>query len=177
MSIKNFAVFVFLIIVVALSSYFTFVEWSGKGRVNDKDLQSTDLSSVTVAGLRLGLNIDDIDMAVFRETEKGYILHGFVNDEEYNDEVYIDVEPDGTITKIQGRLHIGLWYEINGTDNLQSLQDIKDELGDNYNDYLYSRELGYNAITYTDKENDISLTFFYSMFDGKLIWAVLTLSN
>jgi hypothetical protein len=151
----------------------------GYGRINDKNLQSTDLSGVTIAGLRLGSNANDLEMSIFRETDRGYILFGFVSDELLsalpddaytNDEVYIDIEPDGIITRINGRVHFGVEFEINGVDNPQSLQEIKDLLGDNYNDYLYSRELRWNGLTYTDTENDICLTFFYDMSDDSLIW-------
>jgi hypothetical protein len=71
-------------------------------------------------------------------------------------------------------VHIGLWYEINGADSPQSLQEIKNILGNNYNDYFYSRELGYNALTYSDAENGITLTFLYSLHDDRLIWAILS---
>ena len=160
-----------IILIITISLLFVLTSCDdGYGRINDKDLQSTDLSSVTIAGLRLDSNTNDIEMSVFRKTDRGYILTGFVNDEEIKDEVYIRVEPYGTITRIDGRIHIGLGFEINGTDSPQSLQEIKDLLGDNYNEYLYSRELRWNGLTYTDTENDISLTFFYDMSDDSLIW-------
>jgi hypothetical protein len=165
-----------IVVMSACTTYF------GYGRIKDDNLQSTDLSNVTIAGLRLGSNTNDIEMSVFRKTDRGYILYGFVQDEiqttvldeTYPDEVFIDVEPDGTITRIDGRVHIGLEFEINRVNNLQSVQEIKDLLGNNYNDYLYSRELGYNAITYTDAENSIILTFLYSLHDGELIWSILS---
>jgi hypothetical protein len=117
-----------------------------------------------------------------RKTDSGYILHGFVDAEKYevelvnNDEVFIRTEPNGTITKIDGRIHVGIQFKINGVDvdKPQNLQDIKDLLRDYYNDYLYSRELGYNGLTYTDVENVISLTILYSLHDGKPIWAILS---
>ena len=71
-------------------------------------------------------------------------------------------------------IHFGIEFEINGTDSPQSVQEIKDLLGDNYNEYLYSRELRTNGITYADAENGIILTFIYSMDDGRLFWAILS---
>ena len=170
-----------LIITVSLLFSLTSCDDS-YGRINDKDLQSTDLSNVTIAGLRLGSNTNDMEMSVFRKTDRGYILYGFVNDEllttvsdeTYPDEIYIDVEPDGTITRVDGRVHIGLEFEISGVNSPQSLQEIKDLLGYNYNDYLYSREIRYNGLVYADTENGIILTFLYSMDDGRLIWAILS---
>jgi len=164
-----------LITLSGCKNYFGYEE------INDKNLQSTDLSNVTIARLRLGSNTDDIDTSISRrKTDRGYILYGFVDTEEYevelynNDEVLIASEPDGTITRIDGRIHVGLEFEINGVDSPQNLQEIKNFLGNNYNDYLYSRELGYNATTYTDVENGISLTFFHNISDSKLVWAILT---
>jgi hypothetical protein len=157
--------------------------YDGYGKINDKNLQSTDLSNIMIAGLKLGLNTNDIEMSVFRQTDRGYILYGFVNnellttvmDETYPDEVRIDVDPNGTITRIDGRVHIGLGFEINGTNTPQTLQEIKELLGNNYNDYLYSKEIRYNGLTYTDTENEIILTFLYSMDDDRLIWVILSL--
>jgi len=172
-----------IVLIITISLLFVLTSCDGGyGRINDKDLQSTDLSNVTIAGLRLGSNTNNIEMFVFRKTDRGYILYGFVNneifttviDETYPDEVFIDVEPDGTITRIDGRIHIGLGFEINGTDSPQTLHEIKELLGNNYNDYLYSREIRYNGLTYADAENGIILTFLYSMDDDQLIWAILS---
>ena len=141
------------------------------------DISSTDLISVDIVGLRLGLNINDIDqtkLSLTPETNKRY-KYAFDNDNQTNerieyesDEIFMNTDTNDNITYIRGYL-----VNING-EAFDTVERIKAELGERYNEYWFDMELGYRAITYADKENNIALTVVYFRTDDDVIWSILS---
>ena len=140
----------------------------GGQRINDSNLQSTDLSNIYIAGLTIGSNANDIDMSMFSHTESRNELYTF-----WFKEIAIKSDDDGLITKILAREPRENDYYINGKNDLLTVEQIKGELGQYHNDYRYDREQGLRAITYSDKENKIRFTLVYSDYDNSLIWLIL----
>ena len=141
--------------------------------VRSGDISSTYLGGVTIAELRLGDNISEVDLSLFTPTGSDHVRFDYV----FN-EILFYTDSYGNFTQILGRLVWGLGYEgvsfsVNGNE-LNTLEQLKDELGEYYNDYWFDREQGMRAITYADRENGINFTIAYSNYDGEFIWVILS---
>ena len=137
------------------------------------DISSTYLGDVRIAGLRLSDNINDVDLSLFTPTGRDHVRFDYV----FN-EILFYTDSYGNFTQIWGILVWGEVYEgvsfsVNGNE-FNTLEQLKNELGEHYNDYWFDRELGMRAITYADRENGINFTIAYSNYDGEFIWVILS---
>jgi hypothetical protein len=171
---RIFTVIILFGVIFALSSCVLF---DSSQRVRVGDIPSTDLTDADIVGLRLGLNIKDIDqtkLSLAPETNKRFD-YTFDNDNQTNEriehasnDVFMNTDTNDNITYIHGYL-----VNING-EAFDTVERVKAVLGEHYNEYWFDRELGYRAITYADKKNNIVLTVVYFRVDDDIIWAILS---
>ncbi len=141
--------------------------------VKHNDLTSTDLSSVNVDNIVVGQAISDINLTKYTAVNDSFEKKEGTY---YFEELHIETNTDGIIQSIQGNLGNDntIPFSINGTDNLQSINEVAELLGQNYNDYWFDREQGIRAYTYFDSESSIYATFAYHNNSRELVWVILT---
>ena len=102
--------------------------------VDYRNIASTYLVGVDIAGLRPGLNVSEIDMTVFTATERDILQFDFLFEE-----IGLIADSNGNITTIQGWISEGVSFSINGKA-FDTVAQIIEELGEHYNHYWYDRE-------------------------------------
>jgi len=133
-----------------------------------RNISSTYLGSVEIAGLQLGTNINGIDFTSFTATERNILWFDYLFEE-----VGFIVDADENLTTIQGWISSGATFEINGM-TFDTLMQITEELGGHHNDYWFDREQSMRAVTYADMQSGVSLTAVYFDFNDELVWVILT---
>jgi len=132
--------------------------------VRSGNVQSTDLASIDIAGLRLGLNRNEIDLAQFSPSTAINSTYDIIFQE-----VRLRIGNVDDITYI-----LGFSINIDG-ETFDNIEQIKMVLGEHYNEYSFDKEQDMRAITYTDRENNIALTIVYSNTSNAFIWAILSM--
>ena len=166
---------VFAVVFPLLFSLTTCAFFDSSQTVRTGDVSSTYLGGVTIAELQLGDNINEVDLSCFTPTGHDHVRYDYV----FN-EILFYTDSYGNFTEILGRLVWGLGYEgvsfsVYGNE-FDTLQQVKGELGEHYNDYWFDREQGMRAVTYADRENGINFTIVYSNYDESVWWVILTRS-
>jgi len=136
--------------------------------VDNRNIASTYLGNVEIAGLQLGININDIDLTVFTITGRDIPKFDFLFEE-----LGLILDSNENLATIQGWISEGIIFSISGKTFI-TVEEITNELGEHYNSYWYDREQSMRAVTYADIENNISLTLIYFDFDDTLVWVVVT---
>ena len=134
----------------------------------DNNTPSTNLSDIYIESLKIGNDINNADMSIFTHTQSQNDFFSF-----WFKEIAFKSTDNGVITEIFIREPDEIDYFINGKNDLKTIEQITDELGQNYNEYQYDRQQSLRAITYTDRENKINFTLVYSDYDNNLIWLIL----
>ena len=157
---KTIFIVALLMILCSLTACFLF---DSSQTVRSGDAQSTDLTTVDIAGLILGQNRNDIDLTQFSPS-----VHVNATYDIIFQQARLRVDADGNITYI-----LGFSVNIDG-ETFDNIERIKTVLGEYYNAYSFDREQDMMAITYTDRENNIAFTAVYSNTSNAFIWAILS---
>lgn len=129
-------------------------------------VQSVDLSQITFDGISIGDNFEQV------ETEKYTVKSNVSTQYTHNYEEWRLSVADGTITGIMasyGQVSIS----INGKEDWNSVGDVTNILGENYNSSWYDREQGLMQIQYFDEENEIQCAFVYGRNSNNLVWVIM----
>ena len=153
------------ILLLVLSSITACTLFDSAQSIRSGNAQSTDLDNIDIAGLRLGLNRTEIDLTQFSPS-----IDVNSNFDIIFQDVRLKVDAVGDITYIHG-----VSVNING-DVFDNVEQIKTALGEHFNGYWFDREQDMRAVTYTDRENNITLTIVYSNTSNVFIWAILSMA-
>lgn len=147
-------------------------------KIKSENLTSTDLSSVNIDGIIIGQAINDVDLS-----EYTVVAANSVEQKEnayYFEELRIETDTDGIITKVQGNIYgymdnyNAIPFSVNGTDNLSSIDEVADLLGQNHNDYWFDKEQKIKAYTFYDDSGKFYATFAYDYNSNGLVWVILS---
>lgn len=139
---------------------------------SDRAIKKTDLSAVGVDGIKLGQNINDIDLTKYTATEN------VVDNCNYNfEELSIKTDSKGVIEYINAnyrKVKLDVGQEENA--EIDRVNKIWDILGSNYENTMYKeKENNYWKISkYIDTENDIYLGLVYSRFNNEMLNVILS---
>ena len=137
---------------------------------SDSAIKKTDLSAVSVDDIKLGQNINDVDLTKYTATEN------VVDNCNYNfEELSIKTDSKGEIEYINANYRKVKLY-VGQEENEIILNKIWEILGSNYDTKMYKeKENNYWKIAkYVDTENDIYLGLVYSRFNNEMINVILS---
>lgn len=134
---------------------------------SDYAVKKTDLSVVSVDGIKLGMNINEVELSKYTETDTVIINC------DYNfKELSLATNEDGIITCIVAKyskvdLYVG--QDENAT-KIKKVNEIWKILGSNYKNELYNSEVNnyWKLSRYVDTENDIYLGLIFSRYNNEL---------
>lgn len=140
---------------------------------SDFAVKRTDLSIVAIDGIKLGMNVSDIDTTKYEATDL------VVDDCNYNfKELSFRTNEKGIIeyiVAIYSKIDLEVGQEEN-SKRIKKVNEVWDLLGRNYKAELYdSEENNYWKIArYSDTENDIYMGLIYSRFNNELNKIILS---
>lgn len=140
---------------------------------SDYAIKKTDLSVVSIDGIKIGMNIADVDLSNY--TVSANVVDGC----NYNyEELSIRTDKNGKIKYIVANynkidLYVG---QDEGTQRFKKVNDIFDILGSKYKTEMYrEKEDNYRKIArYIDKDNGIYLGLVYSRFNNEMLSVILS---
>jgi hypothetical protein len=152
---------------------------SGQNIIVKQNLLSTNLSRIIISEIKIGNNIQDIDLSKYSSSIYKTDAKNIYNFEELN----ITTDDDGIIIKIQCNIYgyINDYKKgtvlINNYDQKKfgTIKDIIDILGGNYYNYWYDKEQALKANTYIDKDNGINFTIVYDYNSQKIVWYIISI--
>lgn len=163
---------VFLISNSAISSLFVLVR-DGINMWEIQRIATTDLSNVTIDGIHIGSNINDIDLSVYNESDRlGYGNHAY-----YLDRLRVDVDSNNEVNYIFG-YNSEVLISVN-TQRVMSatIDDIASLLGDEYLDKVEDNEQKLCKYIYYDSKTGVIAEFIYDDYNRQLVWLVLKKDN
>ncbi|MBO5477859.1 MAG: hypothetical protein J6A15_08930 [Clostridia bacterium] len=140
---------------------------------SDFAVKKTDLSAVSVDDIKLGMNINDIDLSKYTQTEI------VVDDCNYNyEELSIKTDDEGDIIYIVAdfkEIDLFVGQDENAT-KIKKVNEIWKTLGSNHKEELYKpEENNYRKISrYLDTENDIYIGLIYSRYNNEMLEVVVS---
>ncbi len=159
-----------LIYLAVLAVLFVIAIWGTKYYFYDSDfsVKKTDLSNVSVDGIKIGMNISDIDVSKYTQTDN------VVDDCDYNfEELSFKTDSKGNITYIFANYRkVDLLYGQEDTvTKAMKVNEIWNVLGENYKTDMYKPdENNYRKISkYSDTDNDVYLGIVYSRYNNELL--------
>ncbi|MDR0838808.1 MAG: hypothetical protein LBN99_04110 [Oscillospiraceae bacterium] len=142
----------FITLTLALALAFGLVGCGQKTKINS-GTATADLSQITLAELKIGDNINDIDLTgLGSDNQNKFWTYSF-------DEVYIKANESGVITKLQAPYGY-------------SVAEVKAKYGESKN-YVFDSEQRLRAFSYSDKTNGLAFTVVYEENGGGVVWVIL----
>ncbi len=138
---------------------------------SDFAVKKTDLSTITIDKIKLGMNYNEIDTSKYTQSNT---IEDNCN---YNfEEISIKTNSKGVITEIiapYNKVTVSLGENI---DKAKKINDIWKVLGSNYENKIYKpKENNYWKITkYFDTENKIYLGVVYSRYNNEIYKIILS---
>ena len=140
---------------------------------SDFSVKKTDLSKINVDGIKIGMNINEIDLTKYTNTDI------VIEDCNYNfEEISFKTNSKGKIKYIVANFN-DVDFNFTGNEEQErakKVNDIWEVLGSNYKTELYkSTENNYRKISrYVDNENDIYLGLVYSRFNNEMLSVIIS---
>ena len=131
-------------------------------------LKTTDLSSISLDGLSVGDKIDDDILTSYTQSERnsGSYKYKF-------EEIIIDTNDSDEVTYLFARFDENyIDIKVNG-ENPKTTEDVKNILGENYQDKDYDREQKLRELVYVDNDKGVKAEFVYSS-EQSLRWIELS---
>lgn len=154
---------VFLVTVLGTKYYFY---------DSDYAVKKTDLSDVSIDGIKLGMNISEIDISKYTSKEE------VIDKCNYNfNELSIKTDSKGVITYIVANyknIELDLGQEV--TEKISKVNGIWENLGSNYKTEMYKpEENNYWKISrYVDTDNNIYLGVVFSRYNNEISKLILS---
>ena len=156
-------VIIFLVTVFATKYYFYDSDYSVK---------KTDLRNISIDGIKIGMNINDIDVSKYTSTDE------VVDKCNYNfEEISFKTDSKGVITYIVASFKkIDFKVSEDNTVKVNKVNDIWKELGENYKTEMYKpEENNYWKITrYVDTDNSIYFGVVFSRYNNEILNVILS---
>jgi len=135
----------------------------------DKKLETTDLSNIYLDNMTIGMKINKDDLTSYTDSDR------YSYDYKYKfEEIVIDTNDDDEINYLFARFDED-YIEIKVNDkSLKKIEDVKNVLGNNYQNKNYDREQQLKEYVYKDNDKNIKAEFVYSTNDNSLYWIVLS---
>jgi len=135
----------------------------------DKKLETTDLSNIYLDNMTIGMKINKDDLTNYTDSDR------YSYDYKYKfEEIVIDTNDDDEINYLFARFDED-YIEIKVNDkSLKKIEDVKNVLGNNYQNKNYDREQQLKEYVYKDNDKNIKAEFVYSTNDNSLYWIVLS---
>jgi hypothetical protein len=139
---------------------------------SDYAVKKTDLSNVSIDDIKLGMNINDIDISKYTTTDK------VVDKCNYNfEELSIKTDSKGNITYIVAnykKIELNVGQE--NSEKISKVNTIWNTLGSNYKTEVYNpEENNYWKITrYVDSDNSIYLGIIFSRYNNEISKIILS---
>ncbi|QDR82371.1 hypothetical protein [Sporomusa termitida] len=132
-------------------------------------LATTDLSNITVDTIRIGSNLEDVDLAAYQASNRFRNSGG--DHAYYFDELILDVD-DNKVSYIFA-FDEDVLLNINGNKDISTIEEISGLLGENYLAKTEDREQRLIKHIYYDKEIRVVAEIVYSDYDGEFVWIAL----
>ena len=135
----------------------------------DKKLETTDLSNIYLDNMTIGMKINKDDLTNYTDSDR------YSYDYKYKfEEIVIDTNDDDEINYLFARFDED-YIEIKVNDkSLKKIEDVKNVLGNNYQNKNYDREQQLKEYVYKDNDKNIKAEFVYSTNDNSLYWIILS---
>lgn len=165
----------FIIYLVVLVILFIGTVWGTKYYFYDSDfaVEKTDLSGVSVDGIKIGMNINEVDLSKYTQAVTA------VDDCNYNyEELSIKTDDEGKIVYLVADF-ADIELLVGTEENLtisKKVNEVWDVLGNDYKEEIYKpEENNYRKIArYFDTENDIYVGLIYSRYNNEMIGIILS---
>lgn len=132
-------------------------------------LESTNLSNIYLDNMTIGTKISSEDLSNYTNTDRysGNYKYKF-------EEIIVDTNDDNEINYLFARFDENyIDIKINKTQ-VKTTDDLKEVLGNNYQDKNYDKEQQLKEYIYKDNEKNIKAEFIYSSNDNILKWIILS---
>lgn len=119
-----------------------------------------DLKDFKIDNISLGLNIEMVDLSDYKMItwkDKSY-------DYQF-DNISIAHDSNGFITSIRGDMD-----KVKLSHKFENIKDVFSYFSVEYTELEYDKSQDLNMVKYVDSEIGVGLTFFYSAYDGELVW-------
>ena len=132
-------------------------------------IPGTDLSGISIDGIRIGTPIKDVDLERYHDTGRYSGNYAYLYDE-----IILDTKNE-TVSYLFGRFdEPAIQISVNGISAFNSIDDISALLGDNCREKTYDREQHLLEHIYYDYDHQLTAEFIYSGYDGSLLWGILS---
>ena len=135
-------------------------------------VKKTDLRNISIDGIKIGMNINDIDVSKYTSTDE------VVDKCNYNfEEISFKTDSKGVITYIVASFKkIDFKVSEDNTVKVNKVNDIWKELGENYKTEMYKpEENNYWKITrYVDTDNSIYFGVVFSRYNNEILNVILS---
>lgn len=141
---------------------------------SDINVEQTDLGEVSIDGLKLGMNIDSVDLSKYTPIET------VIEDCEYNfKELSIGVNLVNEIDYIYApyKKTLNVYYlQPADAEFSKNVSVLRQYLGENYTTDQYKKDIDNSRkiAVYTDKENGIHLGLVYSRYNNEMLAVILS---
>ena len=149
--------------------------WGTKYYFYDSDfaVKKTDLSAVSVNGIKIGMNIKEVDLSKYTQAVN------VVDDCNYNyEEISLKTDDEGRIVYIVAPyknidLYVG---QEDTTTKIRKVNEVWQVLGSNHKEELYKPdENNYRKITrFLDPDNDVYLGLIYSRYNNEILSIIVS---
>jgi len=129
----------------------------------DKKLETTDLSNIYLDDMTIGMKINKDDLTNYTDSDR------YSSDYKYKfEEIVIDTNDDDEINYLFARFDED-YVEIKVKDkSLKKIEDVKNVLGNNYQNKNYDKEQQLKEYVYKDNDKKIKAEFVYSSNNNSL---------
>ncbi len=141
-----------------------FFSWNGY----ERKLETTDLSNIYLDELTIGM---EAQAENFTSYTKSDIYSG---DYKYKfEEVVVDTDEHDEISYLFGRFDENLIKIRINDQQVKTIKDVKNVLGNHFQNKNYDREQQLKEYIYKDHDNNIKVEIIYSTVDNKLQWITI----
>lgn len=143
---------------------------------SDRNVQKTNLEAVSIDGMTLGMNINEVDLTKYTEKEEK------VEDCNYNfEELSIKTNSKDEIVYIIANIKkVDFKYgQKEGIDNPKWLTTIQSVLGKKYTNETYKKQIDNSRkiARYIDLDNQIYLGLVYSRYNNEMLNVIMSKSK
>lgn len=139
---------------------------------SDYAVKKTDLSKITIDNIKLGMNINEVDISKYKTIEN------IVDKCNYNfEELSIKTDSKGKISYIIANYKkISLDIQQENGEKVTKVNGIWSELGSNYKTEIYKPDDNnyWKISKYVDTENNIYLGIVYSRYNNEISKIILS---
>ncbi len=135
----------------------------------NKKIKTTDLSKIYLNNMTINADISNYDLSEYTKTDRysGNYKYKF-------NEIIIGTTNKNIINYLFARFDEDYINILVNNKKVETTADLKETLGNNYQDKNYDSEQRLRKYIYKDVDNKIKAEFVYSTWDGKLVWITLS---